>query len=442
MRIIRDLQAAKSLLGRPPFENHLSPALRQRVKEVFGEELTLEQTVERIIEEVRTRGDAALFDYSKKIDGVELDRLEVTKDEIAESYRAVDEELLRALTLAAERVRSFHLIQKRSSRVDFIEGELGQRVRPLERVGLYAPGGTASYPSTVLMTAIPAKVAGVTQVILTTPPKLDGIISPPMLVAADIARVDRVFKVGGAQAIAALAFGTQSVPSVDKVCGPGNIFVMLAKKKVYGVVDIDGLQGPTETVVLADDSASPLFCALDLLAQAEHDVAASAIMLTTSPELAAKVSQEIERQLLTLERGQIARESLNQKGGIVIVDSIDQAIDLVNSYAPEHLCLMVRDAGAYLSRIVSAGGIYVGQSSPEALGDYVAGPSHVMPTGGTARWSSPLSVDDFLKTTSLVALKEEALKALGPAAAAIARAEGLTAHARAVEARLKSSEES
>jgi len=414
--------------------------VRQRIKEIFGEELSPDEAVARIIHEVQIKGDSALLDYSRTIDGVELTRLEVSKEEVTEAYEAVAAELVQALALAAERVHSFHLAQRRHSWVDFENG-LGILLHPLERAGLYVPGGTACYPSTVLMTAIPAKVAGVREVILTTPPGRDGSIPPPTLVAADLAKVDRIFKLGGAQAIAALALGTESVPKVDKICGPGNIFVTLAKKKVFGMVDIDGLHGPTETLLLADDSAEAKFLAADLLAQAEHDEAAAAILITTSSELAKEVAEEIERQLAQLERCDIAGESLKQKGGIVIVQDMEQAIELANYYAPEHLSLIVRNPWSYLGKIHHAGGIFVGMDSPEVLGDYVAGPSHVMPTGGTARFFSVLGLGDFLRVSSLVALDSEALKALGPAAAAIARAEGLTAHARAVEMRLKLAEE-
>jgi histidinol dehydrogenase len=420
MRIIRDLEAAKSLL------------LERAQVELAGEAY---ETVQQILGEVRARGDSALFDYTREIDGVELARLEVTREEIAQSRNVVGKELVSALELAAERVRSFHVAQKRSLGLEFVEGGLGFLVRPLERVGIYVPGGKASYPSTVLMTAIPARVAGVDEVVVATPPAPDGTVPASTLVAADIAKVDRVFKVGGAQAVAAMAYGTESVPRVDKICGPGNVFVTLAKKQVYGIVGIDGLHGPTETVILADDSASPVLCAADLLAQAEHDEMASAILITTSPRLAGEVNEEVERQLAQLERQAIARQSLERNGVIVVVDNIDEAIELVNLYAPEHLCLAMRDARSYLDRIRHAGGIFI--ESPEALGDYTAGPSHVMPTGRTARFGSPLSVLDFLKVSILVDLDDEALKALGPAAATIARAEGLTAHALSVKRRLE-----
>jgi histidinol dehydrogenase len=285
------------------------------------------------------------------------------------------------------------------------------------------------------MTAIPAKVAGVPEVIITTPPTPDGTVPAPTLVAADIAKVSRVFKVGGAQAIAALAYGTKSIPKVDKICGPGNIFVTLAKKQVYGTVAIDGLHGPTETVIIADDSANPVFCAADLLAQAEHDEMASAILITPSPRLADEVSEEVKRQLAKLERRIVAKQSLEQNGAIVVVTNIDEAIQLVNLYAPEHLCLMIKDARSYLNRIRHAGGIFIG--APEALGDYTAGPSHVMPTGRTARFSSPLSVLDFLKISILIDLGDKDLKSLGPTTVTIARAEGLIAHAVSIEKRLE-----
>jgi len=437
LRIIRDIETARAtLLRRPPLEfGELSPRLRQGIKRIFGKGLSPQEAVERIITEVRSRGDDALFDFSKRIEGVELSCLEVSAEEMAQAQKGVDRSLARALGLAAERVRTFHEACRRHSWVDLSEGGLGQIVRPLERVGIYVPGGTASYPSTVLMTAIPARVAGVSEIMLTTPPRADGTVAPATLLAASLAGVDRIFKVGGAQAIAALAYGTESIPRVDKVCGPGNLFVVLAKKMVYGAVAIDGLHGPTETVILADDSADAAICAADLLAQAEHDEMASAIMITTSLKLAKKVSQEVERQLAKLERRSIAREALGRRGGMVVVTSQDEAIRLANEYAPEHLCLMLRDSWSYLGRITNAGGIFLGEASSEALGDYIAGPSHVMPTGGTARFSSPLGIHDFIKVTSLVALDGKASQTLGAAAATIARAEGLTGHARALEAR-------
>ena len=437
MRIIRDSEIARStLLGRPTVEfAETLPAVKQRIREIFDEDMTPDEAVRRILSDVRARGDRALFDYSRKIDGMGLAQLEVTKEEIAESYKKVSKELVSALQLAAERVRSFHLAQKRNLGLGFVEGGLGFIVRSLERVGIYVPGGRAYYPSTVLMTVIPAKVAGVDEVVVVTPPAPDGTVPAPTLVATDIAKASHVFKVGGAQAIAALAYGTKSIHKVDKICGPGNIFVTLAKRQVCGTVAIDGLYGPTETVIIADDSANPVFCAADLLAQAEHDEMASSVLITTSSRLAEEVSEEVKRQLVKLERRGIALQSLEKNGGIVVVSNIDEAIQLVNLYAPEHLCLMIKDARSYVDRIRNAGGIFIG--SPEAIGDYTAGPSHVMPTGRTARFSSPLSVLDFLKLSVLVDLDDEALRSLGPASAIIARAEGLTAHALSVEKRLE-----
>jgi len=438
VRIVRDFQTARIVLRRSPFGIDEVPAgMKRRIKEVFAEELTPEAAVARIIAEVRDEGDAALFDFGKRIDRVELESFEVSGKEIQDAYRKVDKGLVSALELAAERIKAFHIVQMRHSLKGFMEGGLGQLLHPLQRVGIYVPGGTAYYPSTVLMTAIPARVAQVEEIILVTPPGKGGTIPAPTLVAADIAKVDQVFKVGGAQAIAALAFGTESIPKVDKVCGPGNIFVILAKKLLFGVVDIDGLPGPTETMILADDSASPLLCAADLLSQAEHDVLASAILITTSSEIADQVDQEVERQLKRLKRRDIASESLDKRGCIIVVNNINRAIDLVNLYAPEHLSLMVENASSYVKKIRSAGTIFIGENSAETLGDYVAGPSHVIPTGGTARFRSPLGVGDFLKLTSVVDLSDDDLEALGPPAATIAKAEGLDAHARAVEARLK-----
>jgi len=434
--IVEGFKQAKSALLRQvraePYP--VSPALRRRIKQIFGAEINPEQATRQIINEVRDKGDAALFDYTSRIDGVELASLEISKEQIASSYREVSSELVSALKLAAERIRSFHTIQKDNIWKSLGSGEL---IRPLERVGVYVPGGTACYPSTVLMTAILAKVAGVSEVILVTPPRLAGSIPPPTLVAADIAQVDRIFCVGGAQAIAALAFGTESIPKVDKICGPGNIFVVLAKKLVYGVVDIDGLQGPSEVLVIADERANPEYCAAELLAQAEHDPLASAILITTSRRLADEVNQEVEQQLEVLERQAIIEQSLENRGMIAVVANVDEAIELSNLYAPEHLCLVVDKADTYIDKVSNAGCIFIGENSTVVLGDYVAGPSHVLPTGGTARFSSPLNIIDFIKFTSLVTIDKNDLEQLAPVALTIARAEGFEAHARALERRLK-----
>ncbi|MCX6000769.1 MAG: histidinol dehydrogenase [Chloroflexi bacterium] len=440
LRIVSDLQEARrGLLRRVPLElQEIPPALKQRIRESFGEELTPWEVVERIVSGVRHRGDAALLEYSRLLDGVELTSLEVGKEEIARSYDDVSSELVSALELAAERIRAFHQRQRRESWIRLGEGGLGQRVQPLNRVGIYVPGGTASYPSTVLMAAIPARVAGVREIVVTTPSPRGG-TSAATLVAAHIAKVDRVFRIGGAQAIAALGLGTQSVPQVDKICGPGNIFVQLAKKMVYGTVDIDGLYGPTELMIVADDTADPALCAADLLAQAEHDSLASPILITDSTELAIRVQQEVDGQLVKLQRREIAAASLKAMGGIILVSNMQEAIDLVNDYAPEHLSLMLRDGWRHLDGIRNAGAVFVNPDSPEVLGDYVAGPSHVLPTGGTARFGSPLTTDDFFKVTSVIALDRVTLKTIGPSAAIIARSEGFDGHARAVEIRLAGS---
>ncbi|MFC2032151.1 histidinol dehydrogenase [Chloroflexota bacterium] len=439
MKVIEGFEAAKLALSRQTAtaSYSVSPVLKRRLGEMFGTDEP-GQVVRQIIDEVRRRGDAALFDYTLKIDGVELTSLDVTKKQIASAYQEVNQELLAALKLAADRIRSFHLAQKSGVwRGVTTKANLGQLIRPLERVGIYAPGGTACYPSTVLMTAIPAKVAGVSEVILATPPGSNGAVPPATLVAADIAGVDRVFSTGGAQAIAALAFGTESVPRVDKVCGPGNIFVVLAKKLVYGVVGIDSLPGPSEVLIIADETANPEYCAADLLAQAEHDPLASAILVTTSQRLAEKINHEVEVQLTSLPRQSIATESLESRGMIVVVTNISEAIELANLYAPEHLCLMVDQAESYLDKVSNAGCIVIGRISTVVLGDYVAGPSHVLPTEGTARFSSPLNITDFIKFTSLINVDETQLNELWQATVTIARAEGLEAHARAVEKRLK-----
>jgi histidinol dehydrogenase len=425
MRIIEGFQPAKSALSRQaPTEEAAN--IEQR-----------EQAVRQIISEVRRRGDAAVFDYTSEFDGVKLTSLEVSKKQIKSAYLEVDRELLSALKLAAERIRSYHQQQKDAIWSIASKKGFGQLIRPLERIGVYAPGGTASYPSTVLMTVIPAKVAGVKEVILVTPPKANGEVPIPTLIAADIAQADRVFSVGGAQAIAALAFGTESIPRVDKVFGPGNIYVLLAKKLLYGEVGIDGLYGPSEVMIIANETADPAYCAADLLAQAEHDPLASAILVTTSPDLADRVIREVKKQLKDLSPQSIAAESLEKRGIVAVVANMDEAIELANLHAPEHLCLLVGKATSYIDQVSNAGCIVVGEKPTVVLGDYVAGPSHVLPTGATARFSSPLNILDFVKFTSLVNVDKASLKQLGKAAATIARAEGLEAHARAVEKRLE-----
>ena len=437
MRKIEGFDAARKALSRlTPAESYpVSAALKHKLEEMFGT-ADPEQAVKVIINEVRRRGDAAIFDLTEKIDGIKLTALEVPRDELSKARKEAGGELVSALKLAAERVNAFHVAQRDNIWHELANGDVGQLLRPLERVGIYVPGGTASYPSTVLMTAVPAKVAGVKEVILVTPPGKDGAVPPATLAAADIAGVDRVFRIGGAQAVAALAYGTESVPRVDKVCGPGNIFVVLAKKLVYGAVAIDGLQGPSEVMIIADDTANPGYCAADLLAQAEHDPLASAILVTTSRALAEEIDRELKKQITGLSRQSVIDESLN-RGVIALVDSLDEAVELANLYAPEHLSLMVKDADTFLEKVSNAGCVLIGDAATVVLGDYIAGPSHVLPTGGTARFGSPLNITDFVKFINTIAIDEAGMKKLGRTAALLARAEGLDAHARAVEKRLE-----
>ena len=437
LRIFRDGSPdAAALLRRVPLEEMATDAgVSARTAAVFGEPLSPEAFVERVWREVRAGGDAALRRISASLEGTAPERFETTREEIAAAYEAVSPGFVADLRFAADRVAAFHRRQHRGSWLDFGEGT-GQMVRPLERVGLYAPAGRAAYPSTVIMSAVVARVAGVDEVILCTPPGPDGRQRPEMLVAADVAGVQRVFKLGGAQAIVAMAYGTESVPRVDKVLGPGNLFVVLAKRRVYGAVAIDQLPGPTETLVLADDSADAAEVAADLLAQAEHDPLATPLLLTTSDALAREVQTAVERQLEDLPTAETARASLGANGGAVVVATVEDGLRLANAYAPEHLCLLLRDPWTAVGRVRHAGGVFVGSASPEAAGDYIAGPSHIMPTGGTARFASPLSVDDFVKIVSVVGLSPTRLAEVGPAAARLARAEGFEGHARAVDVRL------
>lgn len=437
MEIIEGFEKARVRLSRfkPEISQKVSPALQSRLKSLFDTE-DPEIAVSKIIAEVRRSGDGALKELTRRIDGIELGSLEVSRQEITGAYQSVSPELVAALKAAAERVKTFYRAQKSLIWEKGLAGHTGQLIRPLERVGLYVPGGTASYPSTVLMTAIPARIGGVRDVIIVTPPGKSGKVPPATLVAADIAGASRVFSVGGAQAVAALAYGTESIPVVDKICGPGNIFVMLAKKQVFGAVDIDGLEGPSELLVIADEYADPGFCAADLLAQAEHDAMAKAVLVVTSRKIAGEVLAEVERQLQTLPRREIIDVSL-QNGLIAVVDDIDQAVTLANLYAPEHLGLMVDKAAEVAGKISNAGCVFVGGYASVVTGDYIAGPSHVLPTGGTARFSSPLNIGDFMKLTDLVTVDKSELERIAPAAIAIARAEGLEAHARALEKRLE-----
>lgn len=427
------------LLRRPLTEVEIPPSVRDLTRRVFGADLSPGEAVARIIADVRAEGDAAVLRYGQAFDGVAPASLTVPREETAAAYDAVDLQLIQALRFAAGRIRSFHEMQMQHCQRSFSHRGLSMRVRPIERVGMYAAGSAVVYPSSILMTVIPAKVAGVREVCVTTPPGPDGRVSPLKLVAADIAGVDAVFCAGGAQAVAAMAFGTQAIPRVDKICGPGNLFVTVAKQQLFGTVGIDATYGPTETVIVADESANASFCAADLLAQAEHDAMARPVLLTPSLPFAKAVEEEIERQLAKIERSEVARAAL-ANGGAVVTGGLEEALTLANEFAPEHLCLLVHNAGRWVEHVRNAGGLFVGESSPEAMGDYTAGPSHVMPTGGSARYSSPLNVLDFLKITNVVEAGDDSLRELGPAAAAIARAEGLTAHARAIEMRLKKME--
>ena len=443
MRIVYGADVGRRTLLRrqPPGDTELPAAIRKNNAALFGADLSVEQQVRRVLADVRRDGDAAVARYTKAFTGVERPSFEVPRSEIEAASRRVEPALVAALREAAEHIRTYHERQLEHSWRSFSDDGVGMQVRAIERVGMYVPTSRgAVYPSSVLMTAIPAKVAGVRDLIMATPAGEDGEVSPLKLVAAAISGVDRVFAAGGAQAIAALAYGTESVPAVDKIVGPGNIFVTIAKREVFGSVGIDALYGPSETIVIADETANPLFAAADLLAQAEHDELAAPILLATSIEVAERIGAEVERQLNLLEREQVARASFDARGGAVIVDSVEEAVELASEYAPEHMCLLVRDAATVARTVRNAGGIFVGDDAPESLGDYTAGPSHVMPTSGAARYASPLGVHDFLKVTSVVAVDAARLREAGPAAARIARAEGFTAHARSIELRLHGGE--
>ena len=390
-----------------------------------------------ILYDVRKNGDQAVLAYCAKFDKAELTTLEVSKQEIEEALNQVEPEFLESLREAAANIRAFHSRQVRNSFViaDKPGIVLGQKVTPIEKVGVYVPGGTAAYPSTVLMDTIPAKIAGCPQIVMVTPPGRDGKVSPAILAAASIAGVDRIFKVGGAQAIAALAYGTESIPKVDKIVGPGNAFVAEAKKQVFGMVSIDMIAGPSEILVIADGKSNPVHVAADLLSQAEHDKLASAVLVTESEALAKAVSEELERQLPKLPREEIARASIENNGKIIVADSLMAGIEIATEIAPEHLELMVDDPFSYLDAVKNAGSIFMGRSCPEALGDYFAGPNHTLPTSGTARFSSPLSVDDFVKKSQFSYYTADALGAVADKIAAFAEKEGLRAHGRSVTIR-------
>lgn len=394
--------------------------------------VNVESIVSEIIANVRERGDAALFEYCKKFDKAELTTLQVSEAEIDEALAQTAPELIEIMKKAAANIRRFHERQVRNSFIINNEDGIvvGQKIIPVDRAGLYVPGGTAAYPSTVLMDAIPAKIAGCREVVIVTPPGADGRINPAILAAASIAGVDRIFKVGGAQAIAALAYGTETVPKVDKIVGPGNAFVAEAKKQVFGRVSIDMIAGPSEILIVADRDTDPRFAAADLLSQAEHDKMASAVLVTDSMELAVAVQKQLEAQIPLLERAEIARVSIDNNGKIIVADTLDAAIEIANEIAPEHLELCVDSPFDYLDKVRHAGSVFMGRNCPEALGDYFAGPNHTLPTSGTAKFSSPLSVDDFIKKTQYTYYTRDALSRVAKDVAAFAKAEGLTAHAK------------
>ena len=437
LKMVRGLSAAESVLTRidPLDLSSLPEPVLQRTRDLFGADATPESSVLQMLRDVRAGGDDAVRRYASLLDGADLDSLQVPAAELDAAWESTPDDLKRALELAARRITEFHEATLPRDWVD-LGGGLGELIRPLERVGLYAPGGTAAYPSTVLMTAIPARVAGVNEVVLATPRRGNEPLNATVLAAARIAGVDAVYQVGGVPAIGALAYGTESIRKVDKICGPGNVFVAYAKRMVQGQVDIDGVFGPTETILLADDTANPIFCAADLIAQAEHDPMASAILVTDSQSLIDTVEAELDVQIAGNPRAETIRHSLERQGCIVVVDDFDEAIAVANRIAPEHLCLMVADPWAWAGQVRNAGGLFLGEFSPEVMGDYIAGPSHVMPTGGTARFSSALSVHHFLRTMPVVGLSPRSFTDLGAAAVRIAEAEGLPGHAGAVQARL------
>ncbi|MBO5332654.1 MAG: histidinol dehydrogenase [Clostridia bacterium] len=415
-------------------------SLIAQLKERSGEvdkKVTL--AVTDILENVKVNGDKAVLEYTIKFDGKAPEKAEISKEEIDNAIKTCDPFFVKSLEDAAENIRDFHTRQKQQSWLTTKENGviMGQRVRGLERVGIYVPGGTAAYPSSVLMNAIPAKIAGVKEIIMVTPPAKDGKPNPDILAAAKIAGVDRVFLMGGAQAVAALAYGTETVPKVDKIVGPGNIFVATAKKLLYGTVDIDMVAGPSEILIVADETANPKFLAADLMSQAEHDVLASAILITTSERIAEETKKELARQCATLSRKEIIEKSLKDYSAIIICDNMDKAVDFANKLAPEHLEMCVRNPLEYIGRMDNAGSVFLGNFSPEPLGDYFAGPNHVLPTSGTARFFSPLSVDSFIKKSSFIYYTEDALRECKDKVVSLAETEGLTAHANSIKVRFE-----
>ena len=443
MRIVNvkdmGLEAVEKLLKKPAFDQvELNPRIREANKKLFGADLTAAEIVDRIVGDVRRDGDEAVIKYTKLIDRTEFtpEEFVVTEAEYEAAYQEADPAVVESLRKAAENVRRYHQEQKPNSWMTYRDkgSILGQSVIPLDRVGIYVPGGTAAYPSSVIMNAMPAVVAGVKEIIMMVPPK-NGKINPYVLVAAKEAGVSKIFKIGGAQAIAAMAFGTETIPRVDKITGPGNIFVTLAKKAVYGHCDIDMLAGPSEILIVADKTADPAYTAADMLSQAEHDMLASSIVITDSPELAEKVAVEAEKQLKVLPREEITRASLDRNGMIIITEDIMQAVELANVSAPEHMEVLTEQPFQLLPYIRHAGAVFLGAYSPEPLGDYFAGPNHVLPTGGTARYYSVLNVETFMKRTSIISYTQEQLEAVSDDVIRLAEAEGLQAHANAVKLR-------
>ncbi|MBR6906287.1 MAG: histidinol dehydrogenase [Selenomonadaceae bacterium] len=443
MKIVRAKEigaaAVEALLQKKAFDEvELNPKIREANRKLFGEDLTAAELVRRIVTDVREKGDSAVIEYTKLIDRVEYrpEDFLVSEAEYLEAERQADPQVLASLRRAAENVRRYHQEQKPNSWMTYREhgSILGQSVIPLDRVGIYVPGGTAAYPSSVIMNAVPAAVAGVSEIIMMVPPK-NGKINPYVLLAAREAGVDKIFKIGGAQAIAAMAFGTETIPRVDKITGPGNIFVTLAKKEVYGHCDIDMLAGPSEILIVADETADPVYTAADMLSQAEHDPLACSIVITDCAELAEKIAKEAERQLAKLPRQEIAKASLDRNGLIVIAEDIRQAIEFANVSAPEHMELLTREPFQLLPYVRHAGAVFLGAYSPEPLGDYFAGPNHVLPTGGTARYYSVLNVETFMKRTSIISYTQPALAAVSEDIIRLAETEGLDAHANAIRLR-------
>ena len=437
MKLIDDYSIALQMMARSPSGasiHGIPQSIQDGIKSIFGKHLSPQEVASQITEEVRNHGDPAIKKYTSMIDQVELNSVVVDEKEIADALDTLGKEIINALVHAADRITEFHRSTIRKSWIDHKSG-LGELMRPLERVGLYVPGGRASYPSTVLMGAIPAKVAGVREVAICSPARKDGSVPPVVLAAAKIAGVDEIYKIGGAQAIAALAYGTASVKSVDKICGPGNIFVTCAKRAVFGHVDIDGFYGPTETVIISDSTIDPAVCAADLLAQAEHDVLASPILITTSHEYYSEVMNEIHKQIDNLLTKETTRIALEANGVCFLVPDIESAVKLSNLYAPEHLCLLLDDPWQYLDLVTNAGGVFLGPFSPEVIGDYIAGPSHIMPTGATAKFNSYLGVHHFIKPILVVGLPETTFRQVAESASIIASEEGMDAHRRAIAQR-------